>query len=144
MVKIIDIYKAINRKINDHFPKVPIYSNEIDENFKRDCFFVKLIPLLVENTTVNSKAVQILVDIKYFNQNGQEIELITMNDELMDLFGMYLRVKDRNFYIEKFNTVYHDYEVLQLTFELDYYLKNNTDKDIREIMRDLVFHVEKE
>ena len=137
MVTLVDVMKAINLKIRENFPNIPIRSTDISEGFQRPCFYVEFSNVKTTPLNDNNVCRDFNATIFYFPKDAQKYQLDIMNvqDVLEMNFLGRLKIKER------FSTMIEDIDsdvndgVLETSFPISYVeLKPNTDEfDIEEL-----------
>lgn len=135
MMDLLDIKKSINDILKENFPEVKLFANEVDEGFSKPAFFTQLIPITLNYETVNFMSVRLMIVINYYTPVSIELDNLKMAMDLMKVFGMTLKVKDRYLLLENITTDNPD-GILQFKFDLNYY--QDVEKiDNHKIMKEL-------
>ncbi|AZV56797.1 DUF6838 family protein [Clostridium sp. AWRP] len=142
MVTIKDIVKAINLKIKDKFPDIPIQSTDIKEGFKRPSFYVNKDDNKSNRYNQDIKESKTSIRIYYFPTSAYKnrIELLNMENDLTDLFldGVLVSTDDGEYLMEiledDIDSVVTD-GVLQVHFYL--YLLQDFSEEDAEVMEEL-------
>ncbi|QEK11693.1 hypothetical protein FQB35_04565 [Crassaminicella thermophila] len=113
------IKEAIFKKLSSNFQGYKLYGEEIQQGFKRPCFFVQIIPVIdtMDHQFYKSRAINI--DIHYFSENETNHENLLMLDQLNDVFSKGLKVDDRCISIDETTSNTID-GVLHFAFTLNY------------------------
>lgn len=135
MVALLEINKAINKKLKVNFKNHTLYAGEVTKGFERPSFFTQVIPLRKDYETTNYKSENLMVTITYFNKNDTELENIKMHDELMLVLGDRLNVKNRVLKLKNLRTNNTD-GVLQVVFNLEFHSQLKKE-ETHELMMDL-------
>lgn len=118
MITLLDIQKAIGKKLDSKFNTHYIYTEQVKQGLKRPSFFVNIMPISTNNY-VAYKDKLINVDIMYFSKNETSTENLEMINLLEDLFKMLLTIQDRKITIESLNFKVVD-NILHCIFSLDF------------------------
>lgn len=73
MVSINDIRIAIQQALDNAYPNIEIYSENIKQGFEVPCFFVKLISSNQDKQLNNRYKQSLLFDIHYFSDKEEEL-----------------------------------------------------------------------
>ncbi len=122
MIQRTDIYTAVNLLLKSKYPSYKTYGHEVTEGYKKPSFFVDLIPRGISNESINFKKYAYTIMITYFQETVDEIDNLKKVDEIQELFGYKLRVKESLFNITDFS---YDFvgeftNVLQIRVDFDY------------------------
>lgn len=118
-MKLTDIKRAINAFMRDNFPDYMFYAGDINEGFKRPCFFIELLPVARDNEGGGIYSRRVSVIISYFSKSKTDLENIKMQDQFEKIFGQLLKINDRFITID--STSGHVTEgVLHFSFNIDY------------------------
>lgn len=142
MIKLLDLNKTINNILKSNFPNCKIYAGEVKEGFERPCFFTQIVPLRSEYENKNYKSDRLMVVLNYFNEDDTELENIKMYDELINIFMMTLKVKERYFLLQNIRSSIVD-NVLQFRFDLDFISQVGKRKEY-ETMKELEIETNRE
>ena len=118
MITLLDIQKAISRKLDSKFSDYRIYTEEVKKDLKRPSFFINIMPISTDNY-VAYKDKLVNIDIMYLSENETNEENLNMINLLEDLFNMTLNVNDREFTIKSLNFKVID-NILHCIFSLDF------------------------
>lgn len=88
MTKFIDVQAAIVSKLRKIDPEVEINSSDIEEGFKRPCFYVDILNGKVKNLMDKFQEKNLEFDILYFPKHPKknQIDLLEMRDKLTESF----------------------------------------------------------
>lgn len=116
MVTLKDIKKVIIDKIKTL--DIKVYSNDVKEDFNTPCIFVSIEKY--ENSLDNSNTIKKYLDIYVRYIDKDEINRLSVLDELNLLFLTSMDVKDRVFTLHnKINLFKDDY--VELNFDIEFY-----------------------
>ena len=87
-----DILFSTTKKISDKFNCDVIVENK-EGTFENECFYVTLIPVTNEASTLKTNKKQLMLSVKYFG--GSKLDNYDIADRLDCLFARSLKVKDR-------------------------------------------------
>ena len=123
---ILEVKKGLLDKMKTIFPeeKFGYYGLDVIEGYKRPCFFTQIKPVEISPFNYNSKKIQATLYIDYMQKTIDEVDALSVIQQLEDLFGLSVKIYDRAVYINGFDW---DFVV--------------TNKNITEITVDLEWHV---
>ena len=87
-----DILFSTTKILSDNFNCDVIVENQ-EGTFENECFYVTLIPVANEASTLKTNKKQLMLSVKYFG--GSKLDNYDMADRLDCLFARSLKVKDR-------------------------------------------------
>ena len=87
-----DILFSATKILSDNFDCDVIVENQ-EGTFENECFYVTLVPVTNEASTLKTNKKQLMLSIKYFG--GSKLDNYDMADKLDCLFARSLKVKDR-------------------------------------------------
>ena len=87
-----NILYAVTKILSDNFSCDIIVENQ-EGTFENECFYVTLIPVTSEASTLKTDKKQLMLSIKYFG--GSKLENYDMANRLECLFSRNINVKDR-------------------------------------------------
>lgn len=123
MLKETDILKAARNEIKALYPNYQVYLDDIKENFRTPCFFLKLIRATNQHTMYTCYNVCTMY-ITYFSApEADALELYEVKDSLVEKFWSGLQVLDRNLKFGPItsNTDGQDSDLAQVTLPFSYY-----------------------
>ena len=123
---ILEVKKGLLDKMKTIFPddKFAYYGMDVTEGYKRPCFFTQIKPVEISPFNYNSKKIQATLYIDYMQKTIDEVDALSVIQQLEDLFGLSVKINDRAVYINGF-----DWDFV------------GTNKNITEITVDLEWHV---
>ena len=88
MTTLVEILKSVIRKLKTGCPGIRIYSKDIEEGFKRPCFFVDLSNIKENDSMGAVLEKNIKVRIRFFPTDPKvnQFEILEMLDELNKIF----------------------------------------------------------
>ena len=92
MITYKDILFSATKKLSDKFNCDVIVKNQ-EGTFENECFYVTLVPVANEASTLKTNKKQLMLSIKYFG--GSKLDNYDMADRLEGLFARSLKVNDR-------------------------------------------------
>ena len=92
MITYKDILFSTTKILSDNFDCDVIVENQ-EGTFENECFYVTLVPVTNEASTLKTNKKQLMLSIKYFG--GSKLDNYDMADKLDCLFARSLKVKDR-------------------------------------------------
>ena len=87
-----DILFSTTKILSDNFNCDVIVENQ-EGTFENECFYVTLVPVNIEASTLKTNQKQLMLSIKYFG--GSKLDNYDMADKLEGLFARSLKVNDR-------------------------------------------------
>ena len=87
-----DILFSITKILSDNFNCDVIVENQ-EGTFENECFYVTLVPVTSEASTLKTNKKQLMLSVKYFG--GSKLENYDIADKLETLFARNVQVKDR-------------------------------------------------
>ena len=87
-----DILFSTTKILSDNFDCDVIVENQ-EGTFENECFYVTLVPVTNEASTLKTNKKQLMLSVKYFG--GSKLDNYDMADRLDCLFARSLKVKDR-------------------------------------------------
>ena len=92
MITYKDILFSATKKISDKFNCYVIVENK-EGTFENECFYVTLVPVTNEASTLKTNKKQLMLSVKYFG--GSKLDNYDIADKLEGLFARSLKVNDR-------------------------------------------------
>ena len=92
MITYKDILFSATKILSDNFNCDVIVENQ-EGTFENKCFYVTLVPVTNEASTLKTNKKQLMLSVKYFG--GSKLDNYDMADRLDCLFARSLKVKDR-------------------------------------------------
>lgn len=108
----IDIRAEIISQLDEFYPKIPIYGEEIPQGFKEPSFYVKVLNGQQEKEVGRRYKRLISIDIHYFSTSNKEAERIAAN-----LYEQMETLKEKNIRCSKMK---HEVSDKVIHFFLDY------------------------
>ena len=87
-----DILFSATKILSDNFDCDVIVENQ-EGTFENECFYVTLVPVTNEASTLKTNQKQLMLSVKYFG--GSKLDNYDIADRLDCLFARSLKVKDR-------------------------------------------------
>ena len=87
-----DILFSITKILSDNFNCDVIVENQ-EGTFENECFYITLVPVTNEASTLKTNKKQLMLSIKYFG--GSKLDNYDIADKLECLFARSLKVNDR-------------------------------------------------
>ena len=87
-----DILFSITKILSDNFNCDVIVENQ-EGTFENECFYVTLVPVTSEASTLKTNKKQLILSVKYFG--GSKLDNYDIADKLESLFARSLKVNDR-------------------------------------------------
>ena len=92
MITYKNILYSVTKILSDNFNCDVIVKNQ-EGTFENECFYVTLVPVANEASTLKTNKKQLMLSIKYFG--GSKLDNYDIADKLECLFARSLKVKDR-------------------------------------------------
>ncbi|CAK7083886.1 hypothetical protein CIW83_16865 [Tissierella sp. P1] len=144
-MKLTDIKRAIDSILKDNFSTIEIYSTNTKEGLDRPYFFVEISPIIRERLNRAHYHRKVTVLIRYFPNNEEELENLEIQEQLEELFGQALRIKDRVITLDSVEGQIVD-GTLQFKFDISYIDSLDVDKiygyEDAELMQNLILEEE--
>ena len=87
-----DILFSTTKILSDNFDCDVIVENQ-EGTFENECFYVTLVPVTSEASTLKTNKKQLMLSVKYFG--GSKLDNYDIADKLEGLFARSLKVNDR-------------------------------------------------
>ena len=87
-----NILYSVTKILSDNFDCDVIVENQ-EGTFENECFYVTLVPVTNEASTLKTNQKQLMLSVKYFG--GSKLDNYDIADRLDCLFARSLKVKDR-------------------------------------------------
>jgi hypothetical protein len=87
-----DILFSTTKILSDNFNCDVIVENQ-EGTFENECFYVTLVPVTNEASTLKTNKKQLMLSVKYFG--GSKLDNYDIADKLETLFARNIQVKDR-------------------------------------------------
>ena len=87
-----DILFSATKILSDNFNCDVIVENQ-EGTFENECFYVALVPVTSEASTLKTNKKQLMLSVKYFG--GNKLDNYDIADKLEALFARNIQVKDR-------------------------------------------------
>ena len=87
-----DILFSTTKILSDNF-NCDVIVEDKEGTFENECFYVTLVPVTNEASTLKNNKKQLMLSVKYFG--GSKLDNYDMADRLECLFARSLKVKDR-------------------------------------------------
>ena len=87
-----DILFSTTKILSDNF-NCDVIVEDKEGTFENECFYVTLVPVTNEASTLKTNKKQLMLSVKYFG--GSKLDNYDMADKLEGLFARSLKVKDR-------------------------------------------------
>ena len=87
-----NILYATTKILSDNF-NCDVIVEDKEGTFENECFYVTLVPVTSEASTLRANKKQLIISVKYFG--GSKLDNYDMADKLESLFDRSLKVKDR-------------------------------------------------
>ena len=87
-----NILYTITKILSDNF-NCDVIVEDKEGTFENECFYVTLVPVASEASTLRTNKKQLMISVKYFG--GSKLDNYDMADKLESLFDRSLKLKDR-------------------------------------------------
>lgn len=141
MVTLVDLNKSINKVLKSQFSTIKRYSNDIEEGFKKPCFFTQIVPMTMDYETVNFTSNKLMIVINYFSKDEKEKDHLQIDANLRRAFGMTLKVNQRSFLLQNIRSERVD-RVLQFRFDMNFF-DGIEKQEIHELMDELDLEIKR-
>lgn len=95
MISYNDILNAFTKRLSLNYEDVDIFTSKVEQGFEEACFFVKLIPMVNTESTLDTDNKVVAIDIQYISE--EELDKIYIKlSELENIFTRFIKVKDRS------------------------------------------------
>lgn len=135
MIKLEDLKKTIIALLKSQGLKT--YDNGIKQGYKRPCFFVQLMPIKSNLSTINYSENEVTVEIVYFSENESDLENIKMYDTLYSIFSKPIDVNGRKRLPTDIRTSIDDDDNMSFRFDIEYWNEAPKEEVNTEIMETL-------
>lgn len=123
MITVVELKKALIDVIKNKYGKsYKYYGNEVTEGYDKPSFFTQIVPVQNENVTTNFSERKYSFVITYFQKEIDEEDALTKFSELVEAFGLKVKVNNRYVNVSDF-----DYEfigeknnILQMSLNVSY------------------------
>ena len=136
-----DLLKGVIQVLQNTYPAIPIYGNEVTEGYKVPCFFTTLLPIESETQTKNYITTNLLIVISYFSDCKDSLKCLQVMSKLKRAFGICLSVDDRHFTIQDSRIEKVEKDVYQFSFRITYHELINFEPD-NELITTIEHHIE--
>ena len=92
MITYKNILYSVTKILSDNFNCDVIVENQ-EGTFENECFYVTLVPVTNEASTLKTNKKQLMLSVKYFG--GSKLDNYDIADKLETLFARNIQVKDR-------------------------------------------------
>lgn len=122
MITYTDIAKSVTTVLNNAFPNIPVYADDVTEGYKTPCFFIGLYPVSSTTETVNISSTTLLIVVSYFADTKNSIVNLNTMQQIKKVFGITLNVGNRKLLISNSETekVNDDGDVFDFSFSITY------------------------
>ena len=140
MLKQTEILRATREKLKQLYT-LPVYLDEVKENFQTPCFFLKLMKrVMPHNISANKNKNECLLVITYFALKGtvQAVDLYDIKDSVTAAFWRGMQVGDRWIHFEevKSDTDSEEQEIVYIQLPFTYYDSDGgDDEELPRIMK---------
>ena len=132
-----DILYSTTKILSDNFNCDVIVENQ-EGTFENECFYVTLVPVTSEASTLKTNKKQLMLSVKYFG--GSKLDNYDIADRLEYLFARNLKVNDRFLNISNVESNFLSDEVgdmLDFLIYITYFDDIDIKKEKYELMREL-------
>lgn len=140
-----DIKAAVNRLLKMKYQGYKIYGKEIREGYDKPSFFVEIIDNGNHAKTKNIAEGSFEILITYFQAKRSEEDALKKADEIKQLFGMYLEIKERKLLVKDYSLdfigEFSDIPQISVDFQ---YTENTAGSAENEIAREFDLNLRKE
>ena len=125
-----NILYATTKILSDNF-NCDVIVEDKEGTFENECFYVTLIPVTSEASTLRANKKQLIISVKYFG--GSKLDNYDIADRLESLFDRSLKVEDRVLNISSVEPNFLSDEVgdmLDFLINITYFDASNIDSEI--------------
>lgn len=144
MTEFIDIQVSIVEKLREYAPDIDTISSDIEEGFKRPCFYIDMLDTDINDLGNNFQEIEIEFDVLYFpeHQKKNQEELLKMRDILTKAFVRNKSIKIADDLITEAENVklFEVDKILHCTFNV--FIAEEYEKEYEENMEELKFKEE--
>ena len=132
-----NILYATTKILSDNF-NCDVIVEDKEGTFENECFYVTLVPITSEASTLRTNKKQLIISVKYFG--GSKLDNYDIADKLECLFARSLKVKDRvlnissvepNFLVDEVG------DMLDFLINITYFDASIIDSEDYELMKEL-------
>lgn len=144
MTEFIDIQASIVEKLREYAPHIDVISSNIEEGFKRPCFYIKMLDVNIDDLAGNFQETEVGFDVLYFPEHlkkNQE-DLLKMRNILTKAFGRNKSIEIADGLITEAENVklFEVDKILHCTFNV--FIAEEYEKEYEENMEELKFKEE--
>ena len=139
MISIVDLKAALNGVIqNKYGSSYKYYGIEITEGYEKPSFFTQLLPVNLNPITTNFSEKRFSFIITYFSKKVDEEDALSKVSELMDAFGLKVKVKDRYVNVSEFEYEFvgEKSNILQMSLNVSF-MDEIKKEETRQLMNEL-------
>ena len=132
-----NILYATTKILSDNF-NCDVIVEDKEGTFENECFYVTLVPVTSEASTLRANKKQLIISVKYFG--GSKLDNYDIADRLESLFDRSLKVEDRGLNISSVEPNFLADEVgdmLDFLINITYFDASNIDRNDYELMQEL-------
>ena len=132
-----NILYATTKILSDNF-NCDVIVEDKEGTFENECFYVTLVPVASEASTLRTNKKQLIISVKYFG--GSKLDNYDIADKLESLFDRSLKVKDRYLNISSVEPNFLSDEVgdmLDFLINITYFDASIIDSEDYELMKEL-------
>ena len=125
-----NILYTITKILSDNF-NCDVIVEDKEGTFENECFYVTLVPVTSEASTLRTNKKQLIISVKYFG--GSKLDNYDIADRLESLFDRSLKVEDRVLNISSVEPNFLSDEVgdmLDFLINITYFDASNIDSEI--------------
>ena len=125
-----NILYATTKILSDNF-NCDVIVEDKEGTFENECFYVTLVPVASEASTLRTNKKQLIISVKYFG--GSKLDNYDIADKLESLFDRSLKLKDRVLNISSVEPNFLADEVgdmLDFLINITYFDASNIDSEI--------------
>ncbi|MCC0685616.1 DUF6838 family protein [Clostridioides sp. ZZV14-6345] len=136
-----DILHSFTKEISENFNEdIFVEGYNIQDN-KKSCFFVQILPEIVQTATKKTDIKSFLVDIKYLpDWKKKKTDLFDILNKLENIFTRNIKVKDRYLTFSKKNVSIEKDEIgnyVQFLISINYHEQIYFEEEKHELMEEL-------
>ena len=140
-----EVKAGLNALLASKYPEIKLYSKAVVEGYKQPCFFTQIEPITMENRTKTTRYNLVTFHIGYMQEILDEADILDKVEEIRNLFGQYVKIKDRAVDVTEFDFDYvgTDRNILEISLDIEWFDKIEHETN-EQTMKSLVFFKETE
>lgn len=143
MIKIKDIFDAVNKELVKNFPDCTVYIDRIPEDFERPCFFIEFVTEFCEPKNISIVKRTDYIMLSYFGRidndfNVNTDDLLDLQQSIMHMFDCQkLNVLDRSLSINV-DTSGKSEDMIIINLRAEFFDQRNRDEKVFDITKEVI------